>query len=181
MFQSIISNQILSEKEKILARLLTLLMYLILGVPNMGEPAAPLDQLAIFVTKCTNQANMKCKLILNINLKLLLVYNRIKETIIFLDFKRKINSLKMEAQVEMIHKILLKIFLRAVLITTAIILEQLVKQLQFHFCRTVISQAMSYRLSTKTIFPVQFKKIQKEDQDLEIVWRRFMKCLQILE
>lgn len=45
----------------------------------------------------------------------------------------------MEAQVEMIHKILLKIFLRAVLITTAIILEQLVKQLQFHFCRTVIS------------------------------------------
>jgi hypothetical protein len=82
---------------------------------------------------------MKCKLILNINLKLLLVYNRIKETIIFLDFKRKINSLKMEAQVEMIHKILLKIFLRAVLITTAIILEQLVKQLQFHFCRTVIS------------------------------------------
>lgn len=156
-------------------------MYLILDVRNMEEQAELLESLVIFGIKCTNQVNMKCKLILNINLKLLLVYNRIKETIIFLDFKRKINSLKMEAQVEMIHKILLKIFLRAVLITTAIILEQLVKQLQFHFCRTVISQAMSYRLSTKTIFPVQFKKIQKEDLGQEIVWRRSMKYHQILE
>lgn len=124
---------------------------------------------------------MKCKLTLNINLKPLLVYNRIKGMIIFLDFKRRISLLIMEAQAEMIHRILLKISLKVVAITIAIILELSGKQLQFHFCRIVIFLVMSYRLSIKTIFPVQFKKIQKEDQGLEIVWRRFMKCLQILE
>jgi len=87
----------------------------------------------------------------------------------------------MQAQTEMIHRILLKISLKVVLITIAIILELSGKQLQFHFCRIVIFLVMSYRLSIKTIFPVQFKKIQKEDQGLEIVWRRFMKYLQILE
>jgi len=66
---------------------------------------------------------MKCKLTLNINLKPLLVYNRIKGMIIFLDFKRKISLLIMQAQTEMIHRILLKISLKVVLITIAIILE----------------------------------------------------------
>lgn len=40
---------------------------------------------------------------------------------------------------------------------------------------------MSFHLLIKTIFHVQFRKILKEDRDQEIVWRRLMKFLQILE